>query len=100
MSNAQGLFGPRSATWMVDREMALILGGPRALLLQIAHPAVAAAVERHSDFRSDPLGRLQRTLDSIFAIVFGDRESALAAAARVARRHAPITGVIEEQSAS
>jgi uncharacterized protein (DUF2236 family) len=100
MSNARGLFGPQSATWMVDREMALVLGGPRALLLQIAHPAVATAVEKHSDFRTDPLGRLQRTLDSIFTIVFGDLAAATAAAARVARRHAPVRGVIEESSGS
>jgi uncharacterized protein (DUF2236 family) len=100
MSNARGLFGPGSATWMVDREMALALGGPRALHLQIAHPAVAAAVEKHSDFRSDPLGRLQRTLESVFTIVFGDRADATATAARVTRRHAPIRGVIDEPSGS
>jgi uncharacterized protein (DUF2236 family) len=99
-SDAYGLFGPASATWMVDREMALFLGGPRALLLQIAHPAVAAAVEAHSDFRSDPLGRLQRTLESVFRIVFGDREAATAAAARVAKRHAPVRGIVAEASAS
>src|SRR5262245_846689 len=85
---------------MVDREMVLFLGGPRALLLQIAHPAVAAAVEEHSDFRVDPLGRLNRTLDSVFNIVFGDRASARAAAERVVRRHGPVKGVIDEASAS
>lgn len=99
-SDAKGLFGPESATWMVDREIALFLGGPRALLLQIAHPAVAAAVEKHSDFRSDPLGRLQRTLTSVFTIVFGDRAAATAAAERVARRHTPVRGVVTELSPS
>lgn len=100
MSDARGFFGPDSVTWMVDREMALFLGGPRALLLQIAHPAVAAAVEEHSDFRADPLGRLQRTLDSVFTIVFGDRDAATEAAARVVRRHGPVRGTITEASAS
>jgi uncharacterized protein (DUF2236 family) len=85
---------------MIDREMALFLGGPRALLLQIAHPAVATAVEEHSDFRSDPLGRLRRTLDSVFAIVFGDGAAAIAAAERIARRHKPVRGVITEVSGS
>lgn len=98
--DAEGFFGPDSVTWMVDREMVLFLGGPRSLLLQIAHPAVAAAVEAHSDFRVDPLGRLNRTLDAVFGIVFGDRASAREAAARVVRRHGPVRGVIDEKSAS
>lgn len=98
--DAAGLFGPDSATWKVDREMVLFLGGPRSLLLQIAHPAVAAAVEEHSDFRVDPLGRLNRTLDAVFTIVFGDEKAAREAAARVVRRHAPVKGVIDEESAS
>jgi uncharacterized protein (DUF2236 family) len=99
-ADAQGLFGPKSATWMVDRELVLFLGGPRALLLQIAHPAIAAAVEEHSDFRADPLGRLSRTLSSVFTIVFGDRAEAIAAAARVTRRHAPVYGRVAEASPS
>jgi uncharacterized protein (DUF2236 family) len=97
---AAGFFGPDSVTWRVDREMALFLGGPRSLLLQIAHPAVAAAVEEHSDFRVDPLGRLNRTLNAVFMMVFGDRQAALDAAARVVRRHGPVRGVIDEASAS
>ncbi len=99
-SDARGLFGPDSITWTIDRESALFLGGPRALLLQIAHPAVATAVEEHSSFRTDPLGRLQRTLQSVFTIVFGDKQAALAALNRVARRHAPVKGVIKESGAS
>ena len=41
----------------------LLLGGGRALLLEIAHPLVAAGVAEHSSYRSDPFGRLQRTLE-------------------------------------
>jgi len=38
-----GLFGPDSVTWRIDREAFLLLGaGPRALLMQVAHPAIAA----------------------------------------------------------
>ena len=63
-----GLFGPGSMTWLVDREIAVLLGsGARALLLQVAHPMVAAAVADHSRYRSDPLGRLRDTLDAIYA---------------------------------
>jgi uncharacterized protein (DUF2236 family) len=99
-ADAAGFFGPDSVTWTVDREMVLFLGGPRSVLLQLAHPAVAAGVEQHSDFRVDPLGRLSRTLDAVFTIVFGDRKAAREAAARVARRHGPVRGIIDEPSAS
>jgi uncharacterized protein (DUF2236 family) len=96
----RGHFGPESVTWRVAREAALFLGGPRALMLQIAHPAVAAAVEAHSDFRADPLGRGQRTFDIMHAIIFGDREDAARAITRMTRRHVPVHGTIAEPSAS
>jgi uncharacterized protein (DUF2236 family) len=68
-----GLFGPGSITWRVDREIAVLLGsGSRALLLQVAHPKVAAAVADHSRYRSDPLGRLRDTLDAIYGFAFED----------------------------
>ena len=44
--------------------MLLLGAGPRALLLQLAHPAVAAGVADHSDFRADPWRRLAGTLRS------------------------------------
>jgi len=49
-----GVFGPRSITWQVDREAAIFLGAGRALLLQLAHPWIAAAVEQHSDSLPTP----------------------------------------------
>src|SRR5690242_4971902 len=60
-------------TWRVDRELAVLLGsGSRALLLQVAHPKVAAAVADHSRYRSDPLGRLRDTLNAIYGFAFQD----------------------------
>jgi uncharacterized protein (DUF2236 family) len=60
-------------TWRVDREAMVLLGsGSRALLLQVAHPKVAAAVADHSRYRSDPLGRLRDTLDAIYGFAFAD----------------------------
>jgi uncharacterized protein (DUF2236 family) len=60
-------------TWRVDREIAVLLGsGSRALLLQVAHPKVAAAVAEHSRYKSDPLGRLRDTLDAIYGFAFED----------------------------
>ena len=71
-ADAAGLFGPDSEAWRLDREAMLLLGaGPRALLLQIAHPAVAAGVAEHSDFRADPWRRLDGTLRSYLRIIYG-----------------------------
>lgn len=79
--------------WRVFREQAMTLfAGGRALLLQVAHPLVAAGVEQHSDYRHDPWGRLERTLDILLAIIFGDARAATAAAARLERRHAAVFG--------
>lgn len=87
-----GLFADDSIIRRVSRENVLMLGGGRALLMQLAHPKVAAGVDEHSDFRQRPLYRLRRTVRLTMAIVFGDRETALAAARNVNRVHARVKG--------
>jgi uncharacterized protein (DUF2236 family) len=91
-----GLFGPASAVWQVDREAAIFLGAGRALLLQLAHPWVAAAIARHSRALEDPIGRFHRTFGITFTMVFGSLDQAFAAARRLHRRHAAITGFLPE----
>ena len=72
-----GMFGPASEAWRLDREAMLLLGaGARALLLQVAHPAVAAGVAEHSDFRDDPWQRLDGTIRSDLRIVYGSGDVA------------------------
>src|SRR6185503_3687145 len=85
-----GLFGPGSVTWRVNREQALLLGGGCALLEQLAHPMVAAGVSDHSDFRTDPLKRLRRTLDATLAIIFGTTEEARRAADGIRAVHSRV----------
>jgi uncharacterized protein (DUF2236 family) len=88
-----GLYGPRSEAWRLDREAMLLLGaGPRALLLQLAHPAVAAGVADHSDFRTDPWRRLAGTLRSYLTIVYGTTDAARAEIRRLNTLHRDITG--------
>jgi len=60
--------------------------------MQLAHPKVAAGVDEHSDFRSHPVQRLRRTVRMTMAIVFGDRETALAAARAVNQTHGRVRG--------
>jgi uncharacterized protein (DUF2236 family) len=87
-----GLYDDDSITRRVNRENVLLLGGGRALLMQLAHPKVAAGVDEHSDFRKQPIRRLRRTIRMTMAIVFGDRETALAAARSVNHAHARVRG--------
>src|SRR5256886_11336519 len=88
----EGLYPEGSITRRVNRENVLILGGGRALLMQLAHPMVAAGVDEHSDFRQRPMYRLRRTIRLTMAIVFGDRETALAAARAVNQTHGRVRG--------
>jgi uncharacterized protein (DUF2236 family) len=87
-----GLFAPDSVIRRIDGEAVLILGGGRALLLQLAHPAVAQGVADHSDFASNPWSRLQRTLEASYTIVFGSVDAAERTAAQVRAVHERVVG--------
>lgn len=89
---AGGLYAEDSLARRINRENVLFLGGGRALLMQLAHPLVAAGVDEHSDFRMRPVYRLRRTVRLTMAIVFGDRETALAAARSVNQVHSKVRG--------
>jgi uncharacterized protein (DUF2236 family) len=91
-SEAIGLFGPGSVSWRIDRELIVLAGGSCALLLQAAHPSVAAGVAQHSTYATDPFGRLMRTLESSFSVVFGSRSEADATLRRVNAIHASVRG--------
>jgi uncharacterized protein (DUF2236 family) len=88
----EGLFGPRSLTWRVNSEGVLLFGGGTALILQVAHPLVAAGVSQHSDYREDPWGRLYRTLDVVTRITFGSTATAEEAAAGLREVHSRVNG--------
>jgi uncharacterized protein (DUF2236 family) len=93
-----GIFGPDSVAWRVDREAAIFLGAGRALVLQLAHPWVAAAIAQHSRTLADPIGRFHRTFQVAFTMVFGTTSQALAVSRRLHRRHAAIVGTLGESS--
>ena len=88
----KGLFRPDGWLRRVSEEPSVLFGGARALLLEVAHPLVAAGVADHSDFRRDPFGRLQRTLAAVTALAFAPRGEALGAARGVARSHVRVRG--------
>lgn len=97
---AAGLFGPGTMAWRVDREVLVLGGGTCALLLQLAHPAVAAGVDQHSTFRDDPFARLRRTLQATLAVVFGTSRQADRAIARINAIHRSVRGTIPESGAA
>ena len=87
--------GPQSVTWRIHREVVLLLGWGRAILLQFAHPLVAQGVAEHSVFVSQPAARLQRlrsTIDSMLALTFGDPAEAAEAAERINAIHDRVHG--------
>jgi uncharacterized protein (DUF2236 family) len=76
----------------VAREGALLAGGARAILLQIAHPAVGRGVAEHSDFAGRPLDRLRATLTYVYCVTFGSPEEIEAVAAGVTAAHRRVLG--------
>ncbi len=86
------LFGPGSMMWRINRESVLLLGGRAALLMQLAHPLVAAGVAEHSNFRNEPIRRLRRTLEVMLTIIFGTEEDARRVAASVNKVHDHVVG--------
>jgi uncharacterized protein (DUF2236 family) len=96
VADAAGLFGPGSVSWRVDREVIVLAGGSCALLMQAAHPYVAAGVVEHSTYATDPFGRLTRTLTSSFDVAFGSRARADATIRRVKAIHASVRGELPE----
>lgn len=71
---------------------AILLGGTEALLLQLAHPSVAAGVADHSDFEEDLPGRLIRTLAIPARIAFADAAGRAQALDELAAAHQGVAG--------
>ena len=83
---------PGSLAWRIGRESALLLGGGRALILQVAHPGVAAGVAQHSNYREASWRRLYRTVAVTSSIAFGDEAASREAAERLRRVHTRVQG--------
>jgi uncharacterized protein (DUF2236 family) len=91
-----GYFTDASAIRVVQRERAVALAGPRALLMQAAHPLAVAGLLAHSDALEDPYVRLARTATVMNAITFGSRQEAERLTRRVRTMHRAVSGRIPE----
>ncbi len=85
-------FSPDSGMWAVHTDVAMLVGGLRALLLQTLHPLALAGVTQHSSYRTDPLGRLHRTGAFLGTTTFGTVAEADQAIATVRSIHARVQG--------
>jgi uncharacterized protein (DUF2236 family) len=87
-----GLFGPNSVVWRVNRDRCFPLAGMRSLMVQALHPLAMAGVAEHSTWRRDPFGRLAATTGYLLTTTYADTASALAAAAWVRKIHVHVRG--------
>ena len=88
-----GYFGPDSITWEVNRELTVLFGGARALLMHAAHPLIAAGARQTSMYSRDPWARLIRTLALQSTVTFGSKAEADAAADMINRLHTRVNGI-------
>ena len=91
----EGLFGPNSVSWRVNRETAVLFGGARALLMHAAHPLVLAGARQTAFYERNAWKRLERTLHLTYTITFGTREEAIQAANQINRVHEGVHGIDE-----
>ncbi len=87
-----GLYLPHDAPWVVHGDVATLIGGIRALLMQALHPGSLTGVEQHSRFEHDPLGRLAGTTKWLTIATFGSAEALESESARVNRMHDHVKG--------
>ena len=80
----------------VHRERAIALSGPRALLMQAAHPLAVTGLLAHSTAMDEPYDRLARTAETLSTIGFGSREDADRVTAHVRQMHTRVKGTIKE----
>jgi uncharacterized protein (DUF2236 family) len=91
-----GLFGPDSVAWRVHADRSMLVGGVRALFLQVLHPLAMAGVAQRSAYREDPLGRLSRTGRFIAATTYGSTAEAEASIAVVRTVHEHVRGTTSD----
>ena len=82
----------------VNREAVVVLGWGRAILLQLAHPLVAAGVSAHSDFDAGPLAyvrRMRRTIGAMLSLTFGTESEIRQTAGRINAIHHRVHGRLD-----
>ena len=92
MNGDPGYFGPQSMMWKINKEITVLFGGARALLMHAAHPLIAAGARQTSFYQRDPWKRLIRTLSLQNSVTFGTKQEADDSAHRINKLHEVIKG--------
>ena len=92
------MYLPNEAPWIVHADLATLVGGIRALLMQALHPGSLTGVRDHSRYTSDPLGRLSGTIRWLTVTTFAAGRSVAAEAERVNKMHAHVKGTYQTSS--
>jgi uncharacterized protein (DUF2236 family) len=92
-----GYFDDESILRRVHRERAIALSGPRALLMQAAHPLAVTGLLAHSSALEEPYERLARTARTLDVIGFGSRAEADAVTRRVRTMHRRVSGTLPKR---
>jgi uncharacterized protein (DUF2236 family) len=93
----EGLFGPDSLAWEMYREVVTPVSFLSAVLMQMAHPAIAAGVAQHSNFVEDLMGRAFRTSASFYGLLFGALEDVLAGTRKLHAMHRALRGRVTDR---
>lgn len=83
----------------IGAEGILLAGAGRAILMQIANPAVGHGVAEHSNFADRPLSRLRATMTYVYAVIYGSEEQLAAVRRAVNRAHAPVRRAADASTA-
>lgn len=89
-----GYFGSESMTWKIGQESILLLGGARAVLMQLAHPLVAMGVSEHSSYMTKPFQRTEHTFVLGQMLTFGNTATARKAAHTINTLHKHVSGTL------
>ena len=95
-----GYFGADSITWRIGKESILLIGGARAVLMQLAHPLVAMGVSNHSSYMTDPFRRTMHTFLLGQLLSFGTTDAARKAARTINRLHTHVQGTLPMEAGS
>jgi uncharacterized protein (DUF2236 family) len=93
---SESYFDDASMFRRINRERAVALSGPRALLMQAAHPLAVFGLLAHSSAMEEPYDRLARTAETMNTIAFGSREQADRITRRVRAMHGRVSGRLIE----
>jgi uncharacterized protein (DUF2236 family) len=83
----------------VSSERVVLLGWSRAILMQLAHPLIAAGVIEHSEFRGGAVAaavRLHHTVKAMLHLVFGNSLQRHEALERIRAIHRRVHGTLPE----